>query len=506
MKQLIDAYFDDELSNADLRQFEDMLKADRTLQKQLIRESYFHLRLRTGLTAVSQVDLALNNLDEAVLLDQQLNQDPILVPPVDMGSPGSFGEVLGTTILNVLSSAKFLWMIMFFSIGLFSMMVFMLLPKDWALDGPGMLKKVTHVSQTVDAVWGEGIQEDDLKILFTGSRLDLLSGLAQVEYESGVRVNLEGPTIFIVSGENEGTLISGKISAQMATGAEKFTIKTPVGKVVDLGTEFGVIVDPNKNTEVQVFDGKVKLTIARKNGGSIPVRSLELVETNAVRVNSAERTVADIPYTPLRFARSYKKLRPYYYDDFSTDTSGNYAILAGDCTVQDGMMQVNADSTTCSVISKRPLLGTGEVFMVEVPGVDPDISEVYAVVSTQPTPPTGGAGGPWGFRLRREQGLVVEKIDSSQASSNTDPMIVDGTRIDDPLFGRTIRLVIERHTATDFVFYYESNDGRTRMTGTIQNLDLENSKRLYVGVEVRARNGEDVKVFDNIIVYPLEEQ
>ena len=514
VRQLIDAYFDGELSNANLCKFEETLKENRGSVKLFMKESCFHLRLSMGLVTLSQTELAMSDLSEAVLLDQQLSQQSSLMPALGTGDiSDSFSEVLRTAVINILGSAKFLWAIILFSAGLFSLMLFLLFPGDSTLNGPNPFERVTHVSQTVDAVWGEGVKEEDLRVLFKGSKLDLKSGLAQIEYKNGVRVNLEGPAIFIISGKNEGTLVSGKVSAQIVAGGELFAIKASIGKITDLGTEFGVVVDPEQNTDVQVFNGKVELAVSGKGQSARSVETIELVETDAVRVNATKRSVAKILYTPLQFARCYEKLRPYHYDDFSSDTSENYLACdtnqnanVASFSIENGVLTVSGSRGTCSAISKRPLLGVGDFFMADVPGIDPQTSNVFVVVSTQPIYPTGGMGGTFGFCLRREKDLVVEEFDSSQTSPNENSSrVIEGTRIDDPLFGRPIRLVIERRTASDFVFYYESNDGRTRITDVVKNTDLENSKRLYVGVGVQSE-GQESKVFDNFIVYPAEEK
>ena len=511
IKQLIDAYFDHELSNDELRQFEEMLETDQEIQKALLKESYFYMQLRMGLTTVPKTEFALYDLDEAVILDQQMSQKASLMPSIDTsGTQYGFGEVLSSTFMHVFSSTKFLFAITLFSIGLFSLLLAMLIPWNTTLDAPNPYKKVTHISQTVDAVWGEGVEEESLNLLFQGTKLDLRSGLAQVEYKSGVRVNLEGPVIFVISGENEGSLLAGKLSAQMVAGAEEFAIKTPIGKVTDLGTEFGIIVDPSQNTDIQVFDGKVELAISRKTNHSVPLKKLELVETNAVRVDAANRKVTEVLYTPLRFARCYKNLRPYFYDDFSTDSSSNYVMNFPDqgignaaFAIEKDMLSIRVNNNTGAVISKRPLLGVGDIFMVDVPGVDPGTSEISAVVSVQPTHGNNRSRGECGFRFRREHGLIVEKFGAqSSLQDGNASSFVEEIRIDDPLYGKTIRLVIERRTETDFVFYYESNDGRTRITEVITNPELENFKRLHVGIEARSVNHEEVKVFDNLIVYP----
>ena len=511
--QLIEAYLDNELSSQELRLFREMLKKDRHLQKQLLLESCFHLSVRINLTAVTQADCALNNLDEAVLLDQQVDHRPFLPSALDTNSTtAGFGDVLSTTIMNALSSPKFLWFIMLFSASLFSTMFFMLLPTDATLEGPHPIERVTHISQEIDAVWGEGIERKDLRMLLEGTRLDLRSGLAQVEYKNGVRVNLEGPTIFVASGENEGDLLLGKVSAQITKGGEKFAITTPSGRITDLGTEFGVVVDSEQNTDVQVFDGKVELAIQGEGGTT---KKIELVETDAIRINrppssnTQKQTITKILYTPLRFARCYNKLKPYYYDDFSIDTAENYTLSSvsgsdkgNSFSIENGILSVNADQDICSVISKLPLLGVGDTFMVDVPGVNPEVSAVSILVSTQAK---GGMGGTYGFRLRRDRGIVIEKFDSTQSSlDHPSKRILEDTRIDDPLFGRPIRLVIERFSATGFVFYYESNDGRRRITDLTEHPDLGNSNRLYVGVEVHSYNQPKTEDFDNLVVYPAE--
>ena len=505
--KLIDAYFDDDLSNAEFSLFEEMLDENQEFLAMFMRESRFHLRLSAGVAMFSQSEFAISNLDEAVMLDQQLNQTPPLASLC--GSGNSLGEMLRVAIMDIISSARFLWAIMLFSMGLFLLMMFMLIPRETALDNPNPFAKVTHVSQTVDAVWGKDIEEESLKVLFKGTKLDLKSGLAQVEYKNGVRVNLEGPTVFVISGDNEGTLLSGKVSGQMAKQAKKFAVTTPVGKITDLGTEFGIIVDQNQNTDVQVFDGKVKLAIFGKKENSLPIQAVELVETDAVRIDSGKRTISKIPYTPLRFARSYEDLRPYYYDDFSTDSSDNYATSLTQkedaFSIENGVLLVRGNSEACTVISKRPLLGSGEVFMVDVPGIDPKVSEVSIVVSTQDQKPVLGTEVS-GFCFRRQRGLVVSQFSSSEIPPENNPTHgVEKIRVDDPLFGEPIRLVIERRTETDFVFYYESNDGRTRIAKSISNPDLKNLNRLYVGVEVRSTDPKEIKIFDNFIVYPVEQ-
>ena len=87
--------------------------------------------------------------------------------------------------------------------------------------------------------------------------LKLNAGLAQIEFLQGANVVLEGPVEFEVSGPNEGALVLGKLRANVPKVAKGFSIDTPKGKVVDLGTEFGLNVEEDGVTEIYVYVGKV---------------------------------------------------------------------------------------------------------------------------------------------------------------------------------------------------------------------------------------------------------
>ena len=68
---------------------------------------------------------------------------------------------------------------------------------------------------------------------------------------------LEGPVEFDLTNANEGVLHLGKLRANVPQVAAGFAIDTPRGKVVDLGTEFGLNVQEDGVAEIYVYVGKV---------------------------------------------------------------------------------------------------------------------------------------------------------------------------------------------------------------------------------------------------------
>jgi hypothetical protein len=114
------------------------------------------------------------------------------------------------------------------------------------------------VEVTADAKWDEELNPREfLMRLRAGDKLHLLAGMAHLEFYSGARIILQGPTEFTPTGAAKGTLESGRLTGKVDNG--KFQLTTPSAKVVDLGTEFGVSVGPTSDTDVCVFDGEVQV-------------------------------------------------------------------------------------------------------------------------------------------------------------------------------------------------------------------------------------------------------
>ena len=101
-----------------------------------------------------------------------------------------------------------------------------------------------------------------------GTRFDLGLGLVEIASESAATVVLEGPASFAFVSPRSVSLLRGRLTATVsktdgappiasATGP-LFTVQTATAVVRDLGTQFGVEVDPTGSTSVHVFDGLVE--------------------------------------------------------------------------------------------------------------------------------------------------------------------------------------------------------------------------------------------------------
>lgn len=85
----------------------------------------------------------------------------------------------------------------------------------------------------------------------------LAEGIATIRFDNGARVDLEGPSHLEVLGQDRCQLHSGKLVVTVANGFKGFTVDTPHGQFIDQGTSFGVTVEDDGASVVEVFDGFV---------------------------------------------------------------------------------------------------------------------------------------------------------------------------------------------------------------------------------------------------------
>jgi hypothetical protein len=98
-----------------------------------------------------------------------------------------------------------------------------------------------------------------------------------------------------LSSRNEAFGALGKLRASVPSHAQGFTIGSPKVDLVDRGTEFGLQVDSNKQTEVQVFQGKVEMYEPGSNRTVIVPRALTTGQGLRLDTTGAGREIISNP-------------------------------------------------------------------------------------------------------------------------------------------------------------------------------------------------------------------
>lgn len=89
------------------------------------------------------------------------------------------------------------------------------------------------------------------------NRVKLVAGLAEVTFQSGTVVVLEGPAELTLTGPARGILVAGNLAARVPATAGGFSLDTPVARITEDASEFGVAVTSDGTTLLQVYDGTV---------------------------------------------------------------------------------------------------------------------------------------------------------------------------------------------------------------------------------------------------------
>jgi hypothetical protein len=119
-------------------------------------------------------------------------------------------------------------------------------------------ENVAWLVNAQDCLWAGGESATPGRDMRAGKALRLERGLAEIEFDRGARLILQGPAALELVSGNGARLLSGVMTAHVPPRARGFAIESPQGKVVDLGTEFGLEVDGRGGTTVRVFEGTVE--------------------------------------------------------------------------------------------------------------------------------------------------------------------------------------------------------------------------------------------------------
>lgn len=97
-----------------------------------------------------------------------------------------------------------------------------------------------------------------------GQVMAIEKGSLELVTSNGAIIAVEAPARFWFESAQRLHMTSGRLAAEVPDSAKGFTVITPSGQAVDLGTKFGVDVPAQGNAEIHVFEGEV---IAQSSGG-----------------------------------------------------------------------------------------------------------------------------------------------------------------------------------------------------------------------------------------------
>jgi hypothetical protein len=143
--------------------------------------------------------------------------------------------------------------------------------------------------------------------IVAGTNIDIKSGLAQLVFESGAEVVLQGPCQIRIDNSMLCRLFSGNVSAEVPHRAAGFTIRGPSAEVIDLGTRFGFSVGEAGHSEVHVFQGEVISRQLDERGGVVG-KEFRLKKNQAVLFPAEKKQAQRLAANEAKFAIEVKPL------------------------------------------------------------------------------------------------------------------------------------------------------------------------------------------------------
>jgi hypothetical protein len=120
-----------------------------------------------------------------------------------------------------------------------------------------------------DVRWSdENAKHREWERIGAGETMQFEAGSVEVLYDNGVQFVVQGPADCQFPSEQRVEAQSGKFVARVSPFAVGFEIVTPHAKVIDRGTSFGVTIDPDQQTDVVVYEGKVDLALQNAPSGN----------------------------------------------------------------------------------------------------------------------------------------------------------------------------------------------------------------------------------------------
>lgn len=186
-------------------------------------------------------------------------------------------------------------------------------PTRWLVPSPRWIAAAACVALFLGSWWRQMSQHSFATVekaagiaeLADGARLcdemhQIHAGTLSLVSASGARIVIEAPAEFHFESAQRLHLKRGRLAADVPPAAKGFTVITPSGDAVDLGTRFGVDVPSSGAAEVHVFQGEV-ITKARGEQSRQSLRGGDAVVFDAGASTSRElRSAAFIQADEMR--------------------------------------------------------------------------------------------------------------------------------------------------------------------------------------------------------------
>jgi ferric-dicitrate binding protein FerR (iron transport regulator) len=279
-QDLIEEYLDGSLDESGMQELEEYLCSNEAARQYFVRYARLHTDLQLEMRARQATKRALQHIETLTETSEPAASPTIpSSAPVDPRPPSyAFRKRLALAYVSAAAG-----LLIALGVGW------------WLVEGrslpiaPEGDAAIAWLVNAQDCTWSGPGPKGNLQ---AGSVLQMERGLAEIHFQCGARVVLEGPSALELISSKSARLKFGKLTARVPGAAIGFEILSPQGRVIDLGTEFGVHA-ANGTTDVYVFQGQVEAFPTSRDPE--PERKISVIEHQAARMASGRVTIRPVP-------------------------------------------------------------------------------------------------------------------------------------------------------------------------------------------------------------------
>lgn len=493
-QELIDLYFANESTDEQIELLESRLAASDDTRKLFVRYSSFV----SNLTFSAKSESAAHQSLGAIRSPEQGATPGIL--PADHPSAGTRSSWLW---IGTLAASVSLALLVGLGIGY-----------AW-LERPSTAtpQPLAWLVNAHDCQWEDGFEPG--AEMGMDDQLNIASGVAHLRFSCGADLTIEGPAQLRLLSETSIRLERGKVAVKVPKGFSGFEIFSPQGRILDLGTEFGVAVTQNGKTDVTVFDGEVETFLGDAQSDSVKLRVNESasilkdsIQTTSEILNFV-RDVADVAGAseiPSRMpilselvfdgsaSRGIKDIHGKFVG-FDSRLSGTGAGLQE----HDENLEMDLESktlkltTTQSDLNNQVQLETGEYLGFRLSDFGFTGTEDFEVTAVVPNIPNLEDFGQLGIYVGKRSSSVIRggiiKWGMRQGGANTIFMVNNNGKVDSDSNkvglltpGTDLKLVMSRIGGKYALRIENLTDGGTTSLTIKHPSYLDDAKDLQVGI------------------------
>jgi hypothetical protein len=491
LQDLIDDYLHGLLDEARMKELEEHLRADADSRRYFVRYARLHTDLHLEHRARRASVRALDRIS-------QLTEVPAAPAP---GTATTSNWLLRGRWFRRYWFVPAACLVLAFGIG------------GWLLNGRPRPEGEPAIAWLVNAQNCQWSREEPTGDMQAGKVLELERGLAEIRFQCGARIVLEGPASLGLLSAKSARLRRGKLTARVPGPTTGFTILSPQGKVIDLGTEFGIAVSDTGATKVVVFEGKVEAHATDNGQPAVSLTQNQAAQIAAGKVTvqpispdgDAERFVRAIVPPPVirphTFRRTFGSVVEGIRDVHGLGTGLTHRLpgTGSGLPEQDPNLRLDLDkrqlelTTTNSDLNTQFKLPHGEYLGVRLADLGFTGSEDFAATVTIPNIPALEFVGQFGLYAGTGSdqnirgGLISFK--RQEPGQYTQFLVNNYFGIDDDIHkvgllstGTDLRLTLRRSRGEYSLTVANLTDGGTS-TLTIRHPEfLDSERELYVGL------------------------